>query len=386
MIIGGGAGGATLARLLAGALDVTLIEESARYTSCFFSNLYVGGVRDFASITHSYDTLAAAPGITLMAERAVRIEPARRRVVLADGRQIPYDRLGVAPGIDIIHDSVPGYSTAASETAPHAWQGGHQTENLKSRLDALTNGEHIVMVAPPNPYRCPPGPYERASMMAHVLKRKGFDDSRIMIIDTKSSFSKQALFTEGWELHYPGMIEWLPPGIHGGILSVDAENGTVETDFDTFEGGLLNIIPAQRAGTIAEASGLTDKSGFCPIEAISMRSRIDPAIFVIGDASIAGDMPKSAFSANSQARVAAAAHSRRSARHARSSRTRYTNTLLEPDLALTTESGSGRSMSLNDANAIVSISSFVSDTGESERRCARRPIAHRSAGTMPIIA
>ena len=210
----------------------------------------------------------------------------------------------VAPGIDLIYDSVPGYSREAAEIAPHAWQAGPQTQLLKNRLDALEDGQQIIMIPPPNPYRCPPGPYERASMMAHVIKAKGFKDSRISILDVKPKFSKQGLFTEGWSRKYPDIIEWIPPEIHGGILEVDAGAGIVETDIDTFEGALINVIPAMRAGAIAVNSGLTDDSGFCPVDGNSMRSTFDNKVYVTGDACIAGAMPKSGFSANSQAKVA----------------------------------------------------------------------------------
>lgn len=309
VIIGGGAGGATVARYLAkdsdGQLDITLVEDSPRYTTCFYSNLYLGDVLDFEYITFGYETLVADYGINIVNDYAEAIDPQARQVRLRDGAPLHYDRLVVAPGIELIYDSVPGYSKEAAELAPHAWQGGPQTELLKQKLDELEDGQDIVMVAPPNPYRCPPGPYERVSMMAHLLSTKGFENSSILIIDVKEKFSKQALFSEGWEKHYSGMIEWYPPGIHGGIVQVDAQAGTVETDLDTFEGGLLNIIPAQKAGAIAASAGLTDESGFCPIDAASMRSTLEENIYVIGDASIAGDMPKSGFSANSQAKVAA---------------------------------------------------------------------------------
>ena len=309
VIVGGGAGGATAARYLAkdagDQLDITLIEDSDNYTTCFFSNLYLGGFRTFESITHSYDKLVSEYAINMKQGRAADVDRQSREVVMEDGSRIGYDRLLISPGIDLQYDSVPGYSEADIETAPHAWQGGPQTEILKKKLDALKNGQNIVMVAPPNPYRCPPGPYERVSMMAHMLKSKGFLDSRIFIIDPKPKFSKQGLFSEGWQRHYPGMIEWYPPEVHGGVVGVDAKAGTVETDLDTFEGALLNIIPAQRAGAIAVTAGLTNESGFCPIDAASMRSTVDENIFVTGDATIAGAMPKSAFSANSQAKVAA---------------------------------------------------------------------------------
>jgi len=368
VIIGGGAGGATVARYLAkdgaGAIDVTLIEDSARYTSCFFSNLYVGDVRDFESITHDYDTLAAMDGVTLITDRAAGIDREARTVSLSGGGSVPYDRLVVSPGIDLIYDSVPGYSEAAAQFAPHAWQAGPQTELLKTKLDELENGQNIVMVAPPNPYRCPPGPYERVSMMAHVLKTKGFSDSTITILDTKPKFSKQGLFTEGWETHYPGVVEWLPPEIHGGIVNVDVTAGVVETDLDNFEGSLLNIIPAQRAGAIAVDAGLADDSGFCPTEATSMRSKLDSNVFVIGDASIAGAMPKSAFAANSQAKVAAL-NIRGDLLDARVFPAKYANTcwsLIAPGDGVKV----GAQYEAGEDGTITSTSKFVSQTGEEE--------------------
>jgi NADPH-dependent 2,4-dienoyl-CoA reductase/sulfur reductase-like enzyme len=218
---------------------------------------------------------------------------------------LPYDRLVLSPGIDIDFDSIPGYSEAASERMPHAWKTGPQMPLLKKRLDALTDGSMIVMVTPPNPYRCPPGPYERASVMAHALKVKGHKSSRIIILDPKDTFSKQALFQEGWEEHYPGMIEWQDPQMHGGIVGVDPDTMEVKTDLETYRADLANIIPEQRAGRIARDAGFTDQTGYCPIEPTSMRTLEDHNIHIIGDACIAGDMPKAAFSANSQAKVVA---------------------------------------------------------------------------------
>lgn len=287
VIIGGGAGGATAARYIAkdseGEIDVTLIEVNRTFTTCFFSNLYLGGYRTFESITHSYDKLASDYGVKVVHQMATAIDRDARQVRLADGSTVAYDRLVVSPGIDLIYDSVPGYSREAAEIAPHAWKAGPQTQLLKAKLDAVENGQQIVMLAPPNPYRCPPGPYERVSMMAHVLKQKGHTDARIVIVDPKPKFSKQALFQEGWEKHYPGMIEWIGPDVHGGIKGVDANAGSVETDFDTFTGTLLNVIPAQRAGAIAVDAGLADGKGYCPIDAFSMRSKADDNIYVIGD-------------------------------------------------------------------------------------------------------
>jgi hypothetical protein len=162
------------------------------------------------------------------------------------------------------------------------------------------------MIAPPNPYRCPPGPYERISMVAHVFKKTN-PTAKIIVLDTKEKFSKQPLFQEGWQKHYPGMVEWLPASIVGGIKSIDAKTGKIETDLDTFNADVANVIPAQAAGEIAAVAGLTNDTGFCPIVADSMQSQGDENVYVLGDSTIAGDMPKSGFSANSQAKVAAMA-------------------------------------------------------------------------------
>lgn len=365
VVIGGGAGGATAARYIAkdseGAIDVTLIDASDQYTTCFFSNLYLGGYRDFASITHSYDTLESNYGITKVTGMAMSVDRVAKMVKMADGTEIPYDRLVVAPGIDLIYDSVEGYSEEAAQVAPHAWKAGPQTQLLHDKLHALEDGQNIVMVAPPNPYRCPPGPYERVSMMAHVLKTKGHKNSKIFVIDPKPKFSKQGLFQEGWQKHYTGMIEWYGPDVHGGIGAVDVNAGTVTTDLDTFQGALLNVIPKQQAGMIATQAGLTNDSGFCEIDAASMRSKVDESIFVIGDACIAGAMPKSGFSANSQAKVAAM-NVRGDLVQSKVFPAKYSNTcwsLIESDDGVKV----GAQYAPQDG-AIASTSSFISQTGE----------------------
>jgi sulfide dehydrogenase [flavocytochrome c] flavoprotein chain len=328
VVIGGGPAGGTVARYVnkdaAGAVDVTLIEPQAKFTTCFFSNLYVGGFRDLASITHGYDKVAR-DGVRVVNERASAIDRERKTVRLAGGTTVPYDRLVVAPGIDLKWDSVPGYSEAAADTMPHAWQAGAQTKLLTDRLNALVDGDLIVMIAPPNPYRCPPGPYERVSMFAHVLKSKGHKRSSLIIVDPKPAFSKQALFMEGWEKHYPGMIQWHDPKLHGGIKGVDPRSNEVKTDLATHKAALVNVIPAQMAGRIARDAGLANETGFCPIDPESMKSKMDPNVFVVGDACIPGDMPKSAFSANSQAKVAAMTI-RGELANARTFPARYSNT------------------------------------------------------------
>jgi NADPH-dependent 2,4-dienoyl-CoA reductase/sulfur reductase-like enzyme len=276
----------------------------SKFVTCFHSNLYLGGFRTYASITHSYDKVVAA-GVKHARQMATAIDREKRQVRLADGSTLDYDRLVVSPGIDIRYDSVPGYSQEAETIMPHAWKPGAQTELLKAKLDALQDGATIVMICPPNPYRCPPGPYERISVMAHVLKQKGHTRSKIIALDPKERFSKMALFQEGWQKHYTGMVEWMDPKMHGGIKAVDPKAGTVQTDLETIKADLVNVIPAQRAGKIAVDAGLTNQTGFCPIDATNMKSANDPNIYVLGDASIAGAMPKSAFAANSQAKVVA---------------------------------------------------------------------------------
>ncbi len=365
VVIGGGPGGGTVARYLAkdsnGAIDVTLVEPQKNFTTCFFSNLYVGGFRDFKSLTHNYDKVRKS-GVQVAHVSAVSVDRDKKEVVLSNKSKLPYDRLVVAPGIDLKFDSVPGYSEEAAQIMPHAWKPGAQTELLVKKLNALKDGDTIVMVAPPNPYRCPPGPYERASMFAHVLKKKGHKKSKIVILDPKPTFSKQGVFMEGWEKHYPGMIEWQDPKMHGGIKGVDPKTGEVKTDLATYKAALANVIPAQMAGKIARDAGLADQSGFCPIDPENMSSKIDANIFVVGDACIPGDMPKSAFSANSQAKVAAM-NIRAELTQSRVFPARYSNTcwsLIAPDddikVGANYEPGDGK---------IKAGQGFVSQKGES---------------------
>lgn len=367
VVVGGGPGGVTAAKYIAkdsqGAIEVVLVEPQRQFVTCFHSNLFLGGYRDFASITHTYDKVAAAHGFKVNAQAASRIDRDKREVLLADGARLSYDRLVLSPGIDLKYDSVPGWGREHEETMPHAWRAGPQTTLLKRRLDAVPDKGVIVMVAPPNPYRCPPGPYERVSMMAHVLKSTGRADAKIFVLDPKDSFSKQGLFQEGWEKHYPGMVEWLGPRIHDGIKSVDPATNTVVTGFETYRNAaLVNVIPAQMAGAIAREAGLANASGFCPIDPASMKSAVDPNIYVVGDAAIAGDMPKSAFSANSQAKVAALMV-RGELANARTFPARYTNTcwsLIETDDAVKV----GGRYEAKDGK-ISAIETFISQTGES---------------------
>jgi NADPH-dependent 2,4-dienoyl-CoA reductase/sulfur reductase-like enzyme len=365
VVIGGGAGGATAAKYIAKdsekKIAVTLVEENVNYQTCFHSNLFLGGFREYASILHDYSKLQGH-GVDIARARASMIDRDKKQVVLADGRRIAYDRVVVSPGIDLKYDSVPGWGREHEEAMPHAWKPGAQTRLLRRRLDAVPNGGVIVMIAPPNPYRCPPGPYERISMMAHALKKAGKTKSKIFIIDPKEAFSKQALFQEGWERHYKGMVEWLGPKVHDGLKSIDPKTGTVVTGFETYKNAaLVNVIPAQMAGAIARDSGLANQTGFCVINPETMKSAVDANVFVLGDATIAGDMPKSAFSANSQAKVAAMTI-RGELIGARTFPARYANTcwsLIETDDTVKV----GGAYEAKDGK-ITATSTFVSKTGE----------------------
>ncbi len=310
VVVGGGAGGATAARYIArdsgGAIDVTLVDSSKAYYSCFFSNLYIGGFRDFDSIGHSYGALASAHGINVVHDWAVGVDAGARTVALAGGGSLPYDRLVLSPGIDFKSGSVPGWDLSRQNRMPHAYKAGSQTQLLKAQVEAMPEGGIYCMVAPPNPYRCPPGPYERISMVAHVLKQKN-PTAKILIVDPKQKFSKQALFEDGWKRHYPGMVERIWPEFGDQKIEVRPESMEVVIDGEATKVDVCNVIPAQKAGRIAEVAGVANDAGWAPVVPHTMQSRMDENIHVLGDASQQGDMPKSGFSANSQAKVCAMA-------------------------------------------------------------------------------
>lgn len=309
VVVGGGAGGATAARYIAkdsdGAIDVTLVEPTRAYYTCFFSNLYIGGFRELSSIGHSYGTLASEYGVNVVHDWAVGIDREAKTVTLAGGAVLPYDRLILSPGIDFVEESVPGWSVAAQNKMPHAYKAGSQTELLKAQIEAMPEGGLYAMVAPPNPYRCPPGPYERISMVAHLLKQIN-PTAKILIADPKDKFSKQALFEEGWQKHYGGMVERIGPDFGGGNVSVNPDEMTLDIDGSVENVNVCNVIPAQKAGRICDMAGITE-GNWAPVVPATMQSRMDENIHVLGDATSQGDMPKSGYSANSQAKVAAMA-------------------------------------------------------------------------------
>ncbi|WP_170408938.1 NAD(P)/FAD-dependent oxidoreductase [Ruegeria arenilitoris] len=307
VVVGGGAGGATAARYIAkdskGEVDVTLIEPSRTYYTCFFSNLYLGGFQELSDIAHSYGTLAANYGINVVHDWATGVNSDAKTVSLAGGGSVPYDKLILSPGIDFVDGAVDGWDLSAQNKMPHAYKAGSQTELLKAQIMAMPEGGTFAMVAPPNPYRCPPGPYERVSMVAHVLKANN-PTAKIIVADPKPKFSKMALFQEGWGNNYEGMVDWIGEDFGGGNVSVNPDAMTVTIDGEETKVDVCNVIPAMKAGRIAEMAGVTD-GNWAPVNAADMSSKADPDIYVLGDASQQGDMPKSGFSANSQAKVCA---------------------------------------------------------------------------------
>jgi len=306
VVIGGGFGGATCAReLKRSGLAVSLVEMNPVYTACPFSNSVLAGLRPIEAQQFKL-TAAETDGIDILRQKAISVDPQTRRVVLEDGAALDYDRLVLSPGIDIRFDSLPGYDEEASTALPHAWKAGEQTTLLRRQLEAMDDGGTVVIVSPANPFRCPPGPYERASLIAHYLKTHK-PRCKLLILDAKDSFSKQRLFQAAWQDLYPGMIEWVSLSSGGKVIEVEAKTRTLVTDFGRHTGNVVNVIPPQRAGQIAQAAGVADRSGWCPIDPVTFESRLQPHIHVIGDASIAGGMPKSAFSANAQGKVCAAA-------------------------------------------------------------------------------
>jgi sulfide dehydrogenase [flavocytochrome c] flavoprotein subunit len=309
VVVGGGFGGASAAgalKRLAPAINVTLVEPERQFVTCPYSNLVLGGVRDIGSITHSYAGLQRR-GVEIVHDRAAAIDTAGRSVRLAGGLSLPYDELIVSPGIELKYAGIEGYSEAAAEKLPHAWKAGPQTLLLRRQLEAMRDGGTVIMAAPANPFRCPPGPYERASMIAHYLKAAK-PRSKLLILDAKDNFSKQPLFLDAWAKLYPGTIEWVPLSKDGKVVKADPGAMTVTTEFGaTHKGDVVNVIPPQSAGRIALDAGLAAESGWCPIDPRTMASTKAPHVHVIGDACSAAPMPKSGFAANQQAKVAAGA-------------------------------------------------------------------------------
>jgi NADPH-dependent 2,4-dienoyl-CoA reductase/sulfur reductase-like enzyme len=313
VVVGGGFAGATAARALKRAdprIAVTLVEASRTFTACPFSNLVIAGLRDIERQEFGYDRLAA-DHVQVVIATAVGVDAQKRRVLIqaADGKtpaSVEYDRLVLAPGIDLRWGALPGYDEAAAKKMPHAWKAGEQTLLLRRQLEAMEDGGTVLMSVPDNPYRCPPGPYERASLIAYYLQTRK-PKSKLIVLDAKDQFSKQHLFQAAWKELYPGRLEWVGLSQDGKVVEVKPGEMTLVTEFDEHKGTVVNVIPPQKAGRVAEIAGVADRTGWCPVDPVTFESKLVPNIHVLGDAIIAGAMPKSAFAANTQAKVCAAA-------------------------------------------------------------------------------
>ncbi|MGJ4943717.1 FCSD flavin-binding domain-containing protein [Bradyrhizobium sp. HKCCYLS1011] len=308
VVIGGGFGGASCARALRKAdprLSVTLVETNATFTSCPLSNEVIAGLRDLSAQQFSYDRIAA-DGVRVIAQAATAIDAHGHKVTLADGSSLSYDRLVLSPGIDLDFTALQGYDEAASTKMPHAYKAGEQTLLLRRQIEAMEDGGTVAIAVPANPSRCPPAPYERASLIAHYLKARK-PRSKVLILDAKDTFSQQKLFEQAWEALYGSMIERISLSQGGRVTDVEVATGTVITEFGNYTPQVTNIIPPQKAGRIASLAGATDHTGWCPIDPVTFESRLVPDIHVIGDACLGGGIPKSGAAARAQGKACAAA-------------------------------------------------------------------------------
>ena len=307
VVVGGGFAGTTCARFIRRIdprITVTLVDGSPVFIACPLSNAVIAGLRDLQAQQFGLDKVAD-DGVVLARAPAIGIDAQARFVALTNNARISYDRLVLAPGIDFRFDALPGYDEAAAEKMPHAWKAGAQTMLLRRQLEAMEDGGVVVLAVPATPYRCPPAPYERASLIAHYLKAKK-PRSKILILDAKDVFSQQRLFEKAWKNLYPGMIERIPLSEGGRVVSVEAATNTLVTDFGNHDAQVANVIPPQKAGHIANLAGAADKTGWCPIDAATFASKLVANIHVIGDAVIGGNAPKSASAANAEGKACAA--------------------------------------------------------------------------------
>ncbi|SOZ36474.1 NAD(P)/FAD-dependent oxidoreductase [Cupriavidus neocaledonicus] len=311
VVVGGGYGGATAARYLrewsGQAIEVTLVEPNPAFVSCPLSNLVLGGSRQLGDLTLPYDALVRRHGVRLARDTAVAIDPARRTVRLAGGSVLPYDRLLLSPGVEMMREALPGLKRPGGEQILHAWKAGAETVALRRQLEAMPDGGTYAISVPLAPYRCPPGPYERACQVAHYF-RQHKPRGKVLILDANADItSKAALFRQVWATQYPGMVEYRP---QHEVADVDAATRTLKFEVqDDVRADVLNVLPPQRAGAIAVSAGLaTANRKWCEVDFVSFESRAAAHIHVIGDAiQIAPLMPKSGHMANQHGKVAAAA-------------------------------------------------------------------------------
>lgn len=308
VVIGGGFGGATAAKYIrhwAPQIEVVLIEPNQNFISCPLSNLVLGGTRQIEDLTTSYDGLVKR-GVKLVRDYATKVDPDKKEVHLKNGDAIKYDRLIVSPGIEFLWGGIPGLaSEEARNTVLHAWKAGPQTVALRKQLEAIPNGGVYALHIPMAPYRCPPGPYERAAQIAYYFKNHK-PKSKVLILDSNPDItSKKGLFLQAWNERYAGIVEYVP---NSALIDVDARTRTLKLEFgDDVRADVLNVVPPQRAGNIAQQAGLiTANDRWCGVDWRTMESLVVPGIHVLGDATLsAPGMPKSGFMANNHAKIAA---------------------------------------------------------------------------------
>jgi sulfide dehydrogenase [flavocytochrome c] flavoprotein chain len=308
VIVGGGFAGGCCAlelRRLNPAMDITLIDGVSRYVSCPMSNEVLVGLRSMQSLAITREGLERS-GVRFVHARASGIDVRARRVRLQSGGALAYDRLVVAPGIRFLYGRPEGYDETAPLYLPHAWQAGAQTELLAAQLRAMPDGGTVAISVPSGLMRCPPGPYERASLIGGWLKRHR-PRSKVLIFDANNHFPRQDIFTAAWQRSYPGVIEWIAPADGGAITRVDAEKRTLYSSSGPHRVAVANVIPPQAPAALAADSGLASGHGWCPVNPATFESQLLEGVHVIGDACIAGAMPKSASAGRSQALQCAAA-------------------------------------------------------------------------------
>ncbi|MBI5331927.1 MAG: FAD-dependent oxidoreductase [Betaproteobacteria bacterium] len=320
VVVGGGYGGATASkylRMMDPGIDVTLIERETLYTSCPLSNEVISGERDIKTLQVGYQGLAKR-GVNVVHDEVTAIDSAKKIVSTKGGKQFEYDFLVLSPGIDFMYGGVQGHTAELADSKiPHAWKAGPQTLLLKKQLEAMPDGGTFIIAVPKGPFRCPPGPYERAAQVALHCQHHGKKKAKVLILDANDSFSKKPLFEQAWKELYGygqgGMIEWISGSNDGTVARVDPATMTCYTGFNDYKGDVINIIPAHQAGKAAKDLGLaTFKDRWCEVKPESMESTKTKDIFVIGDACVGGELasnnafPKSAHMAITQAKVVVA--------------------------------------------------------------------------------
>ena len=309
VVVGGGYGGATCAKYIRkwsdGRIEVTLVERGDKFVSCPLSNLVIGGSKEVSDLTVGYEVLASRYGVKVLRDDAQSIDPQKRSVRLASGSELPYDKLVLSPGVDFNYESVPGLDNAAAQARVlHAWKAGEQTVALRRQLEDMRDGGVFVIHVPKVPYRCPPGPYERACQVAWYLKDRK-PKSKVLILDANEDVqSKKGLFMAAWNGPYKGLIEYRP---NSNLLDVDLATLTAKLEFEDVKADVLNVIPPQRAGAIAREAAMANANNrFCQVDFRTFESTAQPNIHVLGDAiQPAPAMPKSGHMANQHGKVAA---------------------------------------------------------------------------------